>query len=67
MEQQGKLTIFAGGAAETFRQVLPVLEGMGKKVLWCGPWVVEIALVRNAVAVGECLVLGARGAEPLVP
>lgn len=35
--RQGTLTILVGGAKATFDQVLPLLEAIGKNIVYCGP------------------------------
>jgi 3-hydroxyisobutyrate dehydrogenase len=69
----GTLSIMVGGKREVFDRCLPVLEAMGKTIVYCGPsgsgQVVklcnQVIVGLNNLAMGEALVLCAKaGVEP---
>ncbi|MGQ9583887.1 MAG: 2-hydroxy-3-oxopropionate reductase [Anaerolineae bacterium] len=71
--QQGTLSIMVGGDEETFQQVLPIFQVLGKNVTLCGPHGAgQMVKVCNQILVGvtlagvaEALVLGAKaGVDP---
>jgi 3-hydroxyisobutyrate dehydrogenase-like beta-hydroxyacid dehydrogenase len=71
--QDGTLTIMAGGEAEDFERARPLLEAMGKTIVYAGPLGQGqmVKLINNAVAatnaatLGQALVLGARAGVDL--
>jgi 3-hydroxyisobutyrate dehydrogenase len=69
----GTLSIMVGGEEEVFEQCRPVLEAMGKNIVYIGPSGAgqtvklcnQVACVLNLLAMGECLMLAARsGVDP---
>ena len=58
--EQGTLTIMAGGSAEDFAAAKPLLETMGKKILYVGPMGhgSVLKLATNVVAAGIVALMG---------
>jgi 3-hydroxyisobutyrate dehydrogenase-like beta-hydroxyacid dehydrogenase len=71
--QDGTLTIMAGGEAEDFERAKPALQAMGELIVHAGPLGhgQMVKLINNAVAavnaaaIGEALLVGARGGVDL--
>jgi 2-hydroxy-3-oxopropionate reductase len=69
------LSIMVGGDGETFNQVLPILEALGKTITLCGPSGAgqtvkacnQIQVALNFAGMAEALVLGAKaGVDPAI-
>jgi 3-hydroxyisobutyrate dehydrogenase-like beta-hydroxyacid dehydrogenase len=58
--EQGTLTIMVGGSAEDFAEARPLLETMGKKILYVGPmgYGSVLKLATNVVAAGIVALMG---------
>lgn len=71
--RNGTLTIMAGGSRDAFDRVLPVLEAMGKKIVWVGEngQGQTLKLINNLIggvnlaAAAEGLVMGVKAGLPL--
>ena len=69
------LSIMVGGDAETFHEVRPIFEALGKTIILCGPNGAgqtvkacnQIQVALNIVGMAEALVLGAKaGVDPAI-
>jgi len=73
--QKGTLSIMVGGDEETFRQLLPIFQVLGKNIVLCGgngagqtvKACNQIQVALNFIGMGEALVLGAKaGVDPAI-